>query len=332
MEVIYSRDSDGNVPVHILDNGQYEIHKADEKIICASARQLIINLTGHPKARNWTFDRYFRQGIHADPDSLIESVLPVLDLFGPGGIVLDTGLAVPGTKKPHDLTIHPESLKAKRKLQTPWTKQDAEDYIRLHGVPKVGIDLDQRGHEVAKLLFSGFKNWIFGSGYDPQDVLQEVYKGILIRNLGKCPFDVRKASFGHYVHRVCQCVLSNYHRKESRRYRSEMIGMKTIKDGVWKDTDAAEALAEKPTKDPRLQTTLVDDLTLVLTSHLTRENRLALRVVPLLGQGYTHADVSEMLDISRTAVGKAMVTIREAARHCGYHPPSETRTQEEDLI
>jgi len=322
MEVLYSRDSDGNDPVHILDDGRYEIHKPDKKIICTSARQVLIHLTGHPQGRNWTFDRYFRQGIHASSDSLIEPIIPVLELFEPGGIVTDSGIILPATKKaPHDLTIHPESLRPK--LQTPWTKQDAEEYIKVYGVPKVGIDLDERGHEVAKLLFAGFKNWIFGSGYDPQDVLQEVYKGILIRNMGKCPFDVRKASFGHYVHRVCQCVLSNYHRKESRRNRSEKVGMKTIRDGVWKDTDAAEALTETPTKDPRLQTTLIDDLKLVLTSHLTRENRLALRVVPLHGQGYTHEDISKMLDISRTAVGKAMVTIREASRMCGYHPPSE---------
>jgi len=297
MEILYSRYNDGNDPVHILGGNQYEIHKPDEKIICTSARQVLINLTGHPQGRNWTFDRYFRQGIYASPDSLVEPITPVLELFGPGGIVLDSSPLIPSIKTSQDITVHPENL---------------------------GIDLDKRGHEVAKLLFSGFRNWIFSSGYDPQDVLQEVYKGILIRNNGICPFDVRKASFGHYVHQVCRCILSNYHRKESRRYRAEMIGMKTIKDGVWKNTDAAEALAEKPTKDPRFQTTLVEDLTLVLSSHLTRENRLALRIVPLLGQGYTHADLSEILNISRTAVGKAMVTIREIARQCGYHPPSET--------
>lgn len=325
MEVLYSRDSDGNVPVHILDNGHYEIHKPDKKIVCTSARQVIINLTGHPTARNWTFDRYFRQGIHADPDSLLEPIVPVLELFQPGGIVTDSGIILPAAKKsPHDLTIHPESLHPQGKLKTSWSEQAEEDFRNLHMGPKLGINLDERGHEVAKLLFAGFKNWIFGSGYDPQDVLQEVYKGILIRNVGKCPFDERKASFGHYVHRICQCVLSNYHRKESRRYKAEKVGMRTIKDGAWIETDVAEAMSEKPTKDPRLQTTLVDDLTLVLTSRLTRENRLALRVVPLLGQGYTHADISEILDISRTAVGKAMVTIREAARVCGYYPPSES--------
>ena len=326
MEILYSRDRDGNIPVHILGDGHYEIHKPDKKIICGSARQLLISLTGHPQGRNWTLDRYFRQGKYASLDSLLQPIIPILELFGPGGIVLDSGIIISGSKKPHDLTIHPESLRTDGKLSTYGGCQSGTNSQFLVDGALIGINLEERGHEVAKLLFSGFKNWIFGSGYDPQDVLQEVYKGILIRNMGKCPFDVRKASFGHYVHRVCQCVLSNYHRKESRRYHSEMIGMKIFKDGVWKNTDAAEALAEKPDKDPRLQTTLTEDMILVLSSRLTRENRLALRVVPLVGQGYTHADISEILDISRTAVGKAMITIREAARKCGYHPLSEKDT------
>jgi len=324
MNVLYSRDNDGNVPVHILGNGTYEIHKPKEIITCDSARQLIINLTGHPNARNWTFDRYFRQGIHASIESMLEPNTPILELFSPGGIVTDSGIPIPGNniKTPQDLTV--QSLTTKGKLKTCCGTTSAQDAKMLQNSMGLGIDLDKRGHEVAKLLFSGFKNWIFGSHYDPQDVLQEVYKGILIRNRGTCPFDVRKASFGHYVHQVCRCILSNYHRKEARRSRAEMVGMKTIKDGSWVETDVAEAMADKPAKDPRLHSTMADDLVLILRSRPTRDNRLAMRVIPLLGQGYTHTDLADLLDISKTAISKAMVTIRETARLCGYYPPSET--------
>jgi len=325
--LLYSRYQDGSFPVYMRDDGQYEIHKPHEKVICSSARQLIINLTGHPQARNWTFDRYFKQGIWSPPQRDIQPIVPVLDLFEPGGIVTDAGIIVPGkTKSTQNLTINPKSLQAKGNLKLTCAEQALIDMQKFPNGPILGINLDERGHEVAKLLFAGFKNWIFGSGYDPQEVLQEVYKGILIRNKGTCPFDVRKASFGHYVHQVCRCILSNYHRKESRRAKAEMVGMKMMKDGVWKEADAAEGLAEKHTKDPRKQSTMTDDLSLMLLSRPTRENRLALRVVPLLGQGYTHGDMAEMLDISRTSIGKAMVTIREVARLCGYYPPSELET------
>ena len=86
----------------------------------------------------------------------------------------------------------------------------------------LGIDLHKRGHEVRKLMYAGFGLRIARSGYDPEEVLQEVYRGILVRNEGKCPFDVRKSSFGHYVHMVIECVLNNYHRKEQRKRHHEV--------------------------------------------------------------------------------------------------------------
>lgn len=100
-----------------------------------------------------------------------------------------------------------------------------------------GIDLKKRGHEVAKLFFAGFGRSVANYGYDPQDVLQEVYKGILIRNQGKCPWDARKSSFGHYVHLIIKCVLANYHRKWSRVVQSEQIGLPD-RDGDMADVAA----------------------------------------------------------------------------------------------
>jgi len=166
MEIVYSRDGDGNDPVHILDSGGYEIHKPEGIIKCPSARQLIITLTGHPQARNWTFNRYFRQGQFTPPELLAQPITPVLELFEPGGIVTDAGLVIPPRPKlqTSSITIHPESLHTGENLPEQAVETSA----------KLGIDLNERGGEVAKLLFAGFKNWIFGSRYDPQDVLQEV--------------------------------------------------------------------------------------------------------------------------------------------------------------
>jgi hypothetical protein len=47
---------------------------------------------------------------------------------------------------------------------------------------KVGIDLGARGHEVRKLLFAGFAGKMLSRGYDPEEVLQEIYAGLLVRN------------------------------------------------------------------------------------------------------------------------------------------------------
>lgn len=110
---------------------------------------------------------------------------------------------------------------AQKQQQTPvWEVLEA---VQL--VPQLGIDLHKRGHEVRKLMYAGFGLRIARAGYDAEEVLQEVYRGILVRNQGKCPFDARKSSFGHYVHMVIECVLNNYHRKEQRKRTHELVGL-----------------------------------------------------------------------------------------------------------
>jgi len=101
--------------------------------------------------------------------------------------------------------------------ETAYLKTLALELDKLEGFDVVGIDLEKRGHEVRKLLFAGFAGKMLSRGYDPEDVLQEIFRGLLVRNKGTCPWDRRKSSFGHYVHMVISCVLTNYHRKDVKR-------------------------------------------------------------------------------------------------------------------
>lgn len=90
----------------------------------------------------------------------------------------------------------------------------------------LGIDLALRGHEVRKLFYAGgFTGVLIREGIDPDEFLQEVYRGLLARNRGSCPWDAKKSSFGHYVHLVIRCVLSNCLRRERLRgTREELTG------------------------------------------------------------------------------------------------------------
>jgi hypothetical protein len=88
----------------------------------------------------------------------------------------------------------------------------------------LGIDLDMRGNEVRKLFYAGgFTGVLVREGIDPDEFLQEVYRGILARNRGTCPWDHKKSSFGHYVHIIIRCVLSNYLRRERLRGTRESV-------------------------------------------------------------------------------------------------------------
>ncbi len=114
----------------------------------------------------------------------------------------------------------------------------------------VGIDLERRGHEVRKLFFAGFGHRIKKHGYDPEEVLQEVYQGLLVRNRGKCPFDPAKSSFGHYVHMVAECIINNYHRKHNRRRMNEVAALDLVSGSMGSGlSSSSEGLTESGVLD-----------------------------------------------------------------------------------
>jgi len=104
--------------------------------------------------------------------------------------------------------------------------------------PKLGVDLEGRYIEVRKLFFAGFARRVLRMGYDPEDVLQELLTGLLVRNAGKCPFNPNKSSFSHYIHMVAECILSNYRRRYSRLERNESFGHMSVSGEI---VDVAEA-------------------------------------------------------------------------------------------
>ena len=214
----------------------------------------------------------------------------------------------------------------------------------------LGIDLAARGHEVRLLLNAGFGLKMSASGYDPDDVLQEVYRGILARNKGTCPFDPTISSFGHYVHMVCDCVLKNYHRKQKRRRCFETIGVKTFGpesgDGLI-ETDAAlgavavldtgssysyggtpgpaplacSSYGAAPPSEDIAHTLAVNSLdhwfeVAFHYANKTGDRRKAAligtarAVLPLRAQGLTRSEIAKALDIPPTQVTKALGILR----------------------
>ena len=215
MEVVadtyYARWEHGNHKV-IKQTGGYQVHWPMEmggEVSYPSARQTILALVnGSPvvakgaKDPHLTFDRYFKVGRHASHRYRNAPAQDALRMFSA------------------DISI----------AQTPSaTGVGMGTHISVAIQPKPpGIDLAARGHEVRKLFYAGFGRKVIAMGYDPEEVLQEVYKGILVRNTGKCPFDPAKSSFGHYVHMVCSGRVANYRRKHSRRSRYEVFGVSAI--------------------------------------------------------------------------------------------------------
>jgi len=309
--LLYSRAEDGMpsgpVVVEAMADGTYRIGTGPRAVTYPTTRQLLIGLTHHPEARHWTFDRYFRLGRYATEPMMEES--PIMDLFGPGvasnittsiqpGPLLTSGLVSPNL-----ITVAP--------------------MINRNGL---GIDLRNRAGEVAKLLFAGYGRRIYSWGYDPEDVLQEVYKGLLIRNLGTCPWDARKSSFGHYVHMVCGCILSNYHRRESRRRQVEQIGLTAPNpngDG-FANIDAADACASRVECATYLDTTSMVDKDFIdyLCQRVspTEGRQMALQVLPLAIEGHGRQDIAAALNVPMAHVARALKTIKSTMSDWSMSP------------
>ncbi|TFH66374.1 MAG: sigma-70 family RNA polymerase sigma factor [Gemmatimonadales bacterium] len=186
---------------------------------------------------------------------------------------------------------------------------------KLEGV--VGIDLEAKGkhaktlaQEVRKLLFAGFAGKMLSRGYDPEDVLQEVYRGLLVRNNGICPWDGRISTFGHYVHLVTNCVLTNYHRKEVKRMDTEPI--RTLgEEGteidvgqygscqVWFGSEIGENMAFG-----RLQAYLEQ------LPEDSSEAQLARQILPLVIQGYKRGEIATEVGEQPSFVSRALAWLR----------------------
>lgn len=190
----------------------------------------------------------------------------------------------------------------------------------------LGIDLADWHTDVRKIFGKFFARRCKIKGYDEDDVLQEIYRGILARNNGTCPFDETKSSRGHYIYIVCGCVLANYQRREVRRARKEQVGMKTMQDGEFKDTDAASAAVDEgsnPDADQdnfRYQMAMgslndwIQSESELMGDAEQRRARNVMRILPLVSQNHTMREIAQMTGLKSSEVSSAMKMLRNLAK------------------
>ena len=276
---LFSRYEDGAQPVVVItlpEGGQNYDYLGSRY---TTAKGLLAALTGHPEGRHWSIDRYFRQGAkYGSPAPLGMPPVNVLDLL------------VEAASKPPRLRTSPAiSIPKERGL---------------------GIDLGKRAHEVKKLLFAGFGRQMFLSGFDPEEVLQEVYKGILVRNAGKCPWDARISTFGHYVHMVISCVLSNYRRKQNRVHGSEQLGLGPEGQDVANYAAISVPALTTLEQSDVLLVEAATDLLKFCRKTPGAESHLATRILPLILAGVPRSELASSLGVSNASVSRSLAFLR----------------------
>ena len=304
-QVLYSRCEDGAKPVSIKEDSKGLRRFSVGGKTYKTKTELLVALTGHPTGRNWGFNRYFGLGRYASTSApgMLEMfsapsdrtiVLPHTDL-APTILTLVYG---------DDITVADRTLHA-----APLTPLIVRSASR-----GPGIDLAKRGHEVKKLLFAGFGRRIHAAGYDPDDVLQYVYMGILARNRGKCPWDPAKSSFGHYVHMVCGCLLANYHRKQRTIQSHEQLGLRGYTDdGVWGYMDVASA--QEATGPTAMETWHeMSEVGADLVCHMRgkvpdKDLNIVEAAMPYLVQGRTRKETAALLGISPPTLSRSLALL-----------------------
>ena len=325
VNTFFTKWEHGGVPVTRCDKGEWVIHYPDGKQQFSSGRALM-RAIHNGRDPHLQVERYFKAGKWAKKKSsacgevgeVITGVFPgqltTLDLFGIKGDEI----------KNKDISSVSSSVSSS---STKKKKADKKKTSPLsHGVGQLGIDLVNRAHEVRKLLFAGFGSRIVAMGYDPEDVLQDVYKGLLARNLGTCPWDGQKSSFGHYVHMVCGCILSNYHRKYNRINQNERTGVFMMRDGGSCEVDLAESnlCVERESQgdhidEDEMVLELFDAIRLieddgVLEDGVYNKRDVSLDVLPLLVQGWKRREIARELGIREGIITKCINLIRRAAK------------------
>lgn len=164
-----------------------------------------------------------------------------------------------------------------------------------------GIDVAKKYQDIKKIFCHGFRPQLLalrGSGVDEEDLLQEVYLGILSRNEknGKGKFDPTRSSFSHYVHLVA-------------RSKTNQIGRKQVRWG--KEIPIEENHPEEPsTASEGQEKVLLQDF----LNHLEKTGNIKMvEVVQGIGLGLSGRELAAHLGKNLSETKRLLKQIRQAA-------------------
>jgi len=163
---------------------------------------------------------------------------------------------------------------------------------------KLGIDVEAKYEDIKRIYFKRYLKQIIAIGEDPQDMLQEILQGILIRNKGKCPYDPKKSAFSTYVTMVCHCVMTNFLKKHSKTKGVE-IAIEPIEGRIH---DLEDVEIERDYQELRRD----------IGSLFKGDYR---KVFDLLTDGYKTKEISEIMGVESKVVRKHVNDIREIVTH-----------------
>lgn len=288
MELVYARQEHGGYPVKRIGNtitvsfpNGERVYKSVRKTIRAIVNNDPDLVRSAYKKFNYCWNRYFRLGKFRKQ---LNTALDTLTLFG-------------------NKTLGIKKLKAKPRKKSLTVVDDFSE---------TGIDLNKRGHEVVKLFYAGFKDKVLALGYNPEDVLQEVFLGILQRNRTKARFNPERSAFSSYVFMVCGCVISNYNRKH-KKFFNECYGAFSA-DGEVVDVSVSNlpVVFDSTYEEKNLKEALIKRVYRKASKTRKFTQEKVDLVLPLLFLGHKNKEISVQTGVSVNWVSSFLKLVRNS--------------------
>jgi len=124
----------------------------------------------------------------------------------------------------------------------------------------MGIDLAEHADLIRDLVMTGFGSRLRQFQIDPEDALQQVYLGLLVRNEGKCPFDPAVGALSTYLYWVVNGVTCNLIAREWHRRRqgvNPVLASQGFRHDVLEELPRREILMEDPPDSPDVSSVVV---------------------------------------------------------------------------
>jgi DNA-directed RNA polymerase specialized sigma24 family protein len=126
---------------------------------------------------------------------------------------------------------------------------------------KPGLHLADRHKDIRALYHRYFSGGAIRAGLDPDDVLQEVYAGFLIRQEGTSGFNPKRSTWSTYSYMVIQSVVRNVVRKAKvRRRRDQQYEQVSTTDMHYEDDRSIHVLVAEPGYDPAHYEELIEQM------------------------------------------------------------------------
>jgi DNA-directed RNA polymerase specialized sigma24 family protein len=314
--ILFSRMEDGNHPVRVWGakstRRRYEVSRPDGRAVYNSTKDFLAGERG--TTAHWTHDQYFKLGkwnpIERQP------LLTVLDLFQSAHTAEALSISTCRSRRRVSFKGDPAITTA---VGGSAARGPGRGRVPLGVVGPLGIDLENRSGEVVKLFYKGYGSWVRKSQFDTDDMMQEVYKGILVRNQGRCPWDPAKSSFGSYVTMVAGGVISNHHRRTMRRRGREIVGVRGWDNGSLIDIDVAESntlsTSDGHWADPEPEglgnERPVDRLLDYLADHVTGQELDQLQAIAsMLDHGFKRHEIPSKLRLTKIQYAALLKSLR----------------------